>query len=89
MHNSASLLAFLGGCTGVLVYWCTRSYVLPWWLGGWVGGWLAVQHPPPHQWDNSGSLGFPKFWVGGSRNSAPPTPSLSRPLSRTPIWIAM
>ena len=23
---------------------------------------------------NSGSLGFPKFWVGGSRNSPPPPP---------------
>ena len=26
------------------------------------------------EWDSSGSLGFPKIWVGGFRNSPPPPP---------------
>ena len=38
-----------------------------------MGGWLSNPPPPPRWgWDNSGSLGFPKFWVGGSHNSTPP-----------------
>ena len=53
------------------------SCVLLWWLTGWVG--VAVQQPPLPPpplwgWDNSGSLGFPKIWIGGSCNSPPPPP---------------
>ena len=39
-------------------------------VAGWVGGWLS-NPPPSWGWDNSGSLGFPTFWVGGSRNPPP------------------
>ena len=45
------------------------SCVLLWWLIRWVGGWLSNPPPPRWGWDKSGSVGFPKIWVGGSRNS--------------------
>ena len=48
--------------------WCSARDLCPALLAAWVGGSSAVNPPPPPPWgwDIFGSLGFPKFWVGGS-----------------------
>ena len=68
--------------------------VLLWWHAGWVGGWVAVQQPPPPPpWglDNSGSLDFPKIWVGGSCYSAPlpPPPVEAHPWERLLLFCCL
>ena len=48
-------------------------------VAGWLAGWLDSPHPPLGM-GQSGSLGFPKIWLCGPRNSSPPPLWISTPL---------